>query len=505
MLAPKCLHLVAVALALPVQEGEPSVGAVDSVAVEVPGQLETVELSVAQMEAVEAALRVGAAMLRSGAAAFGLVIEAELLRTAHSCRIAGLHRLAAALIRVVQRGREYRDQRPEFRLEALAADLYELLSTAWRLRRGPATTQLIGTARRAYRPAGSLQLAGIFTEAIVSAGGYAGVVTYLCDSTGRIWSIADVAPGDADRCQLAYHCSVGVGEIMLSHADLSRAGLRLQGMTASADRRLGAGRDVRAVSTGGATWSEPPLTALWATPLPQQLDRIWASMELDVTERGAGSDLVFVEGAVLGVGGAALIVDTSAGQMECLPPSDHAELAYVENLRLLGSRAGLKLRIVGRVRTGTPRSVRLLAIGAEEGLVVPEEWKSRINLGLDRLQRTYLTGAAARPTVVRKNQAETPVADPLDIVRRRLLQVVMGGVGAVSQPVWTAIEADERTLERAQLRTAAALQRAMRAAVARGPRGPVESGATDPLARAWAALRDYERHASARLERLRWG
>ena len=502
LLAPKCLHLVAVVLALPVQEVAPQVTVLDEGERVAPD--DQVQLTPAQAEAVDAAVRVGAAMLRSGAAAFGLVIEAELLRTAHSCRIVGLHRLAAGLVRVVQRGREYRDQRPEFRLEALAADLHEVLSTALRLQRGPATVQLVGTARRAYRPAGSLQVAGIFTEAIVSAAGYAGVVTYLCDSTGRIWSIADVAPGEADRCQVAYGSSVGVGELRLSHAALSRAGLRLQGMTASADRRLGAGRDVRAVATGGAIWSDPPLAALWDEPLPRQLDRVWASFDLDVTERGAGSDLVYLAGAVVGVAGAALIVDTPAGQMECLPPSDHAELAYVENLRLLGSGPGLKVRFVGRVRTGTPRSVRILALGADEsesGLPLPDEWKSRVNLGLDRLQRVQVRGATGRPVVLRKAQAATPLTDPLDVVRRRLLQVVMGGAGAVCQPVWTAIEADERALERAQLRTAAALQRAMRAAVARGP---VASGATDPLARGWTALREYERHASARLERPRW-
>ena len=502
LLAPKCLHVVAVAIALPVQEGGAEAAGVDALE---PASTESVELTPQQSEAAEAALRAGAAMLRAGAAAFGLVIEAELLRTAHSCRIVGLHRLSGALVRVVQRGREYRDQRPEFRLEALAADLYELLSTAWRLRRGPVDPRWVGTARRAYKPAGSLQLAGIFTEAIVSAAGFAGVVTYLCDSGGRIWSIADVAPGDADRCRQAYHAGVGVGELVFSHAELSRAGLRLQGMTASADRRLGAGRQVRAVATAGAAWSEPPLAALWAEPLPRQLDRVWASLELDVTERSAGSDLLFGAGSVAGVVGASLIVDSPAGQMECLPPSDHAELAYVDNLRLLGSCPGLKLRFVGRVRTGTPRSVRVLAIGADESedaFAVPDEWRSRVNLGLDQLQRAQIRGATGRPLVLRKAQDVAPLPDPLDIVRRRLLQVVMGGAGAVAQPVWTAIEADERTLERAQLRTAAVLHRAIRAAMTRGR---TEGGDADPLARAWTAMRDYERHASARLERLRWG
>jgi hypothetical protein len=99
-----------------------------------------------------------------------------------------------------------------------------------------------------------------------------------------------------------------------------------------------------------------------------------------------------------------------------------------------------------------------------------------------------------------RSEDESPAADPLDIVRRRVLQVAAGGAATVGQSAWSGMEADERALERAQLRTAATLLRALRAAAVMQP----SADGADPLARAWTALRQYERHASARLERMRW-
>ncbi len=508
LLYPKCLHLAAVLVALPVFDG-PLDEVIPSAqpAATLPQQVapESFALTPKQRQAVLGAGRAATGMLRAGVGAFGLVLEGELLRAAHSCRIAGLHRLAAALVRLVERGRQYRDQRPQFRLEALAGDLHDVLTTVWRLREGEATERLVGTARRAYRPAGSMRLTGLFTEAIVSAGGYAGVVTYLCDPDGRLWSVADVTPGEAIRCQVAYHSPVLLGDVGLSHAALCRAGVRLQGMTASADRRLGSGREVRAVHAEGAAFSDPPLKALWDLPFGQQLDQVWQSRELELQARPAGSDLLFVRARVVGVESSVLVVEVEHGpRVACGPPSDHAELAYVDNLRLLGACPGLAVRLIGRVRAGMPRALQLLAIGADSadsGLVLPADWWGRVNLGLDRLQRGYLPGAGPRPTVLRRADEDTPVIDPLDIVRRRVLQVAAGGSATVAQPAWSGLEADERSLERAQLRTAAALLRALRFAVAQGS---TPDTVADPIARAWMALREYERHASARLERLRW-
>ena len=517
LLSPKCLHLAAVVVALPVGEGAPAeVAPVVEKNQEKEEEEEDVPPSFAltrrQAEAVAGAGRAATAMLKAGAGAFGLVIEGELLRAAHSCRIVGLHRLAAALVRLVERGREYRDQRPEFRLEALAGDLHDVLSTVWRLRDGSATVHLVGTARRSYRPVHSMRLCGIFTEAIASAGGFAGVVTYLLDTQARIWSTADVTPGEAVRCQVAYYAPVLLGEVGLSHAALSRAGVRAQAMSASVDRRLGSGREVRAFEAEGASWTDPPLASLWEVPLGKQLDWAWSARELPLDARPAGSDLLFIRARVQGVDEAALIVETEAGlRLRLTAPSDHAELPYLDNLRLLGSCPGMMARWIGRVRPGAPRALQILAVGADTvtqaGVEFPSDWRQHANLGLDRLQRAYLPDAGPRPFALRRSENEAPIADPLDVVRRRVLQIVSGGAATVAQPAWSGIESDERTLERAQLRTAAGLLRSLRFAVAQGSNGLAASllKPADPLARAWTAMREYERHASARLERLRWG
>jgi hypothetical protein len=282
----------------------------------------------------------------------------------------------------------------------------------------------------------------------------------------------------------------------------------LQGVTASADGRLGSGRDVRAIDAEAGPWHELPLSRLWDAPLDQQLDRIWSALDVPLTSRPAGSDLLFLRARVMGVQGSALVTELigAAGQLACTPPSDHVELAYVDNLRLLGACPGLELMLVGRMRPGVARAVRLLAVGrldsdASHGLVLPSDWLGHVNVGLDRLQRANLPGASARPVVLRRADEQTSTTDPLDIVRRRVLQVAAGGVATVGQSAWSGIETDERQLERAQLRTGAALLRALRAAAR--ARVSAES-APDPLARAWTALREYERHASVHLERLRW-
>ena len=61
---------------------------------------------------------------------------------------------------------------------------------------------------------------------------HAGVVTYVCDQLGRVWSIADVAPGGAERCPWAYVSSVDLGDTAVDHRSLGRGGLHLQHATA---------------------------------------------------------------------------------------------------------------------------------------------------------------------------------------------------------------------------------------------------------------------------------
>jgi len=444
--------------------------------------------------------------LESGALGAGLVLVGELLRAVHSCRLASLPRLSAAGLRVAQDLRDLQAQRPEFRLELLAADFHELLRTATALREAEsARPAWIGAARRAYAPVGSLRVMGLFSEAIVSSAGYAGVVTYVCDQHGQLWSIANVAPGGPERCQLAYSAPVDLGDASFDHRSLGRAGLHLQHATGAGNHRLGAGRGVGAVRADGCNWTDAPLVGLWSASLETQLDRAWTARGRPVDERRAGDDLLFVRGVLMGAREDALALRVGNVAMAGFAPGAHAELAYQHNLRLFAATPGLPLLIVGRVAFDRPRTLLLLAVAPDApaaasapALELPPVWAGRVNLGLDQLQGAHLHGAAGGIAVPTAGAAFSRAVDPLSPFRMRLQQVLLGGRAAISPATWSGVARDESQLERNQLPTAAQLLRALKSA-------PLQrEGRRDRLAHAWLGGRTYLTAASTRLQRLGW-
>src|SRR5690606_21998465 len=80
-----------------------------------------------QLAAARALWQAGAALLDHGAVNARLTVLAELLRAVHGARLEGLHRAAAAGLRVAQSVRLLQHHSSAFRLDALAADLQELL------------------------------------------------------------------------------------------------------------------------------------------------------------------------------------------------------------------------------------------------------------------------------------------------------------------------------------------------------------------------------------------
>jgi hypothetical protein len=490
-------------------------------------------LNADQRAAAEQAWVAAAALLDAGASGAGLLLTSELLRAVHSCRKAGLHRVAAAGLRVAQRLRDLQAERPQFRLGALASDLAELLSTSRRLAQAvDVQPEWLGTARRAYTSVGSLRVTGVFTEAVVSAAGYAGVVTYVCDQAGRIWSLADVAPGPAERCLQAYESPLDLGDTSVAHQELAREGLDLQGATASIDGRLGSGRGVGAMRASGSAWTDEPLASLWREPLETQLDRVWSARG---PGQRAGADLVFIRGVVRGVHGQTLeLVADSGLSVSGLAASDHQELAYRSNLRLLGCAPGAPLLAIGRVVLSRPHALVLLAVaaGAPGALDLPSSLGDRVNLGLDALQHAYVRGAGTLPAVVADDVRDAP-PDPLDALRRRVYQVVGGGRSAVSEAAWSGLARDEAALKRAHLATAGQILRALGTATAAGlgpspatglgpspatGLGPSPATGLGPslatglgggarrerLARAWLVAWTYLGAATARIQRLSW-
>jgi hypothetical protein len=488
LLSPRCLHVAAVLLRLPLADAPVDTGPPSA---PLPVEHDTVRLDAAQRAAADQAWQAGAALLDAGAQGAGLVQIAELLRAVHSCRVAGLPRLSAAGLRVAQQLRDLHAQRPEFRLGGLSWDVHQLLATAHALRSAGDAVDVrwLGEARRGYADVGSLRLTGVFSEPIVSTAGYAGVVTYLADQSGVLWTVGDVAPGDVERCLLAYVSPVPVAQLALSHRALSRAGMYVQRATAAANRRLGAGRAVSTASADGVDWSTTPLLGLWDS-FEAQLERAWEAHS-DDEQRRAGGDLLFVRGTLAGATQDSVLLHVGNMVLQCSAPGAHQGLAYRHNLGLLARAVGLAIWAIGRLNVARPRGVFLLAIGGS-ALHLPEAWRGRVNLGLDRLQAAYLpslsgTSAIAPPTVV-----ATRANDPLEPLRQRLGQILLAGRAAASPAAWSGYLRDEATLRQTALPTAAELLRRLRQA-------PPED-----LAQAWLAAQIYLSAAESRLQREAW-
>jgi hypothetical protein len=513
LLAPRCLHVAAVLLALPLAVESGSPPAAEAGSSRPAG--DTVPVGAGARAAAEAGRQACELLLEIGATSAGLVVQGELLRAAHACRLAGLYRTGAALTRTVRRLAELHGERPEYRLDLLVGDVSDALISALTVAGAPeggtVPRSAVGVARRAYEAVGSRRLAGLLTEAVTSAAGLAGVVTHLVDQEGRPWTAADVVPGEAERVAAAYGAPVELGDLVLSHRELGRSAVYVQRATGSADGRLGAGRGVGAVRAGDASWESEPLSVLWARPLAEQLDAVFAALAVDRTLRRAGWDLLFLDGVVVGVRQAALVLATEAGEIGCYAPGDHEALPYRRNLRLLGTAPELRLRVVGRVLTERVRAIALLAAGPapapaagadppdepEPSLRLPPEWLGRVNLGVDALQSSHLARAQRAAVELPVESGAPP--DPLDPVGRRLGQALTGGRATQAETAWADIDREAALLRRRQMVGAAARLEALRAASVRGlPDGRRR------FALAWAAARTYQVAARNRLSRTGW-
>ena len=501
LLAPKCLHVAAVVALL-----DPAEGAAPSAPVAVVAAPADVETSAAAPQIARDAFRITADVLATGAETTGAFVQAELLRSIHACRTHGLHRLATTQTRILRSVRELRADRPEFDLDVLTADLRDALDVAHALAAGAATTALVGTARREYTTIGSLRLRGVLSEAVVARSGYAGAITYLADDRGRLYTRADVAPGDAGRAAGAYDAPANIGDAVLPHRELCRSGLFVSEATASADGRLGAGQKVRAVrASEPSTWDHEALAPRWTTSLADQLAAIAAHDALAETLRPAGWDLVFVAGTLLGGGphGVGLAVDGLP--IRLVTAHDQRVLPARDNLAVLARSPGLAIRAIGRVRLGAPRQLELLALAPAPGelrLPMVDAWHGRANLHYDRLSLPSL--GDARPILAAIPQ---PTDDLLAPLRRRVERVVQGGVGTLPTHAIAELEREALAMTERALRGGADVLRDL-AAIAHdatramtGARRPIDR---TTFARAWLRAALYEDAARRRLSVASW-
>ncbi|WP_405526475.1 hypothetical protein [Streptomyces avidinii] len=469
-------------------------------------------LTAAQLRAAGALWQVAAEALAAGVTAGGAVVQAELLRAAHTARLAGLPRAEAAALRVVRGLRAARERRAGQRLGELTGAFRELLHTAGMLASGSADPALTGTARRAYAPGGSLQVHGLCREPVLSATGYGGVVTHLLGPDGTRYSVSDVRPGGLARARGAGSASVALGGANLDHAGLARGGLRIVGATVSAEGRLGAGRGVRATPLPGIAWTERPAAALFGRPAAE------AVAELSADPEGAETVLLGCDVTVVGAAGEHLLVRETRPDgplLRLLPAHPHPELAHTENLRRIAAHPGVQLRVLGRPDLDRTATLRPLAVGpvpgAEYTLRLPEEWLGRADLGYDRLQGMHFPAGAAAPVPLPAAGVPDPLADsPLWRVRRLLETGVAGGRRALAEAARgtsSLAAASYGPLRRAGLTAAADLAAALAAEADRRPRdvfGRLADPSPDGYAWAWLAAATHLAAAERSLIAASW-
>ncbi|MFF3014369.1 hypothetical protein [Streptomyces sp. NPDC057939] len=456
--------------------------------------------------------------LAAGVTAGGAVVQAELLRAAHSARLAGLPAAEAAALRVVRGLRSARERNAAQRLTDLTTAFAGLLRIASLLASGTGGPGVSDGGRRAYGAGGSLRVQGLCREPVLSATGYGGVVTHLLGADGAPYSVSDVRPGGLARARGAGAASVALGGGALDHAGLARGGLRVVGATVSADGRLGAGRGVRATPVPGLSWSEEPLAALFARPAAEavaarQADGAPGSepalLGCDVRVEGAAGDCLLVR--ELSADGT---VRPDAPLLRLRPAHPHPELAHSANLRRLAGHPGLVVRVLGRPDLDRAATLRPLAVGPVPGarytLRLPREWLDRADLGYDRLQGSHFPDAGGPGTSPGScDPGPDPLADsPLWRVRKLLEAGVAGGRRAVAgsgrgpEPLPA-----HGPLRRAGFATAADLAGALVLEADRRPRnafGRLTEPSADAYARAWLASATHLEAAGRSLVAASW-
>ena len=519
LLAPRCLHILAVLSQLQIADADEADNAVASAgSTNIAG--ETVKskatdhtFSEKEIQSARATFETGAQILSAGIPGSGPLLQANLLRVIHSCRTDGLHRLATASLRVLQDIQKYRAESPLFHLSDYTNNLQELLEVAHKIANGREGNEALrGTARRKYEAVGSLILTGLLCEPILTDSGYAGVCTYLIDSKGQVFTLSDVMPGDSSRVRPAYAAPISVGDVSLAHKYLCRQGLLLQEATASSDGRLGHGKKTKSARRKQTAWTDEDVAHLWQEELASQLEAICIEAQKPLLQRNAGWNFIYVEGTIVGVQPSALLLNVQGKVLRCVVPNEDEQLPYNENFRQLGRRLGLQLRAVGRVRLWQRSTIELLAIGLgscaneQEQMSLPEKWNGRVNLGYERLQGLHFAKSKKESKGLFLPEMAAAQPDPLHVLTRRLRRMALGGRATLPPEAAQEIERERAKLQKQLLPTGGRLlgQLLIRAHGSERTIAGVKQVEPIELAKTWLAATIYTQSAKLELNRKLW-
>ncbi|MFF5004095.1 hypothetical protein ACFY3G_14770 [Streptomyces phaeochromogenes] len=417
----------------------------------------------AQIRAASGLWTAAAAVLSAGTAGTGAVLEAELLRAAHTARLTGLHRAEAAALSVVRCLRTTRDPYSPGRLTELVTALRELLLVAHLLKAGAPEPALIGAVRRNHRPDGSLRLYGICREPVIGADDLGGVVTHLLDDDGRWYTLRDVQPGGPARARRAGTALVAIRSFLSDHFRVSRGGLIISGATVSPEGRLLAESGVRATFAAGRPWTEAAPATVFARPLAESAAVRFPASRVgdpggagdhkgtgDPESAGYARPLIGCDVEIAAADGEDLLVrelpcggdafadgrPNPGGPFRLAPAHSHPALAHTANFRRLGARPGLRIRVLGRLDPDRVTTLRALAVGPVPGtettLRLPHDWQGRADLGYDVLLSDHFppnipSPSPPSPSPDFSSCAVTSADSPLWRVRRLVELAVTGG------------------------------------------------------------------------------